>query len=203
LLLATGVVDNLPPVPGAQELYGKKLFHCPYCDGWEVRGLPLVVYGVGERGHGLSLDLKNWTDQVTLCTDGPSQLSHSENDKLEEASIEVIEDRIQSIQPTELNSIKLKFINGRSLNFAAMFFTLGHQQRSHFPKKLGCEFTDKGAVDTNNFQATGLPNLYVAGDASHDLQLVIVAAAEGAKAAFSINKSLIEKEIKEAGAGGS
>ena len=196
LLLATGVVDNLPPIQGIEQLYGKNAFHCPYCDGWEVRRLPIVVYGRGKRGHGLSLDLKNWTDQVTLCTDGPSELSGEEINKLTESSIQIIEDRIQSVQPAATNFINLQFINGNSLEFGAMFFTLGHKQRCQFPKLLGCEFTDKGAVDTNNYQATGVPNLYVAGDASHDLQLVIVAAAEGAKAAFAINKSLIEKEIK-------
>ena len=61
LLLATGVVDNLPQIQGVEEFYGKFIFHCPYCDGWEFRGQTLVVYGNGARGHGLSLDLKNWT----------------------------------------------------------------------------------------------------------------------------------------------
>ncbi|HSE41032.1 MAG TPA: NAD(P)/FAD-dependent oxidoreductase, partial [Acidobacteriota bacterium] len=125
LLLATGVIDNLPPIDGVAELYGKNIFHCPYCDGWEVRGLPLVVYGNGERGHGLSLDLKNWSDQITLCTDGPADLSRSEKSKLEDSSIHVMEDRIRSIQPSGQNSIKLQFINGNSLEFAVMFFTLG------------------------------------------------------------------------------
>jgi thioredoxin reductase len=78
LLLATGMVDELPEVNGIQKLYGESIFHCPYCDAWEFRGLPMVVYGNGKKGHGLSVDLKNWTNHVTLCTDGPSKLFSDE-----------------------------------------------------------------------------------------------------------------------------
>lgn len=192
LLLATGVVDNLPQIPGAEEFYGKFIFHCPYCDGWEVREQTLVVYGNGARGHGLSLDLKNWSDKVVLCTDGPSELTPDEIDDLKFHSISIIEDRIESIQSDRT----IRFVNGKIFEFGAMFFTLGQRQRSHLPQKLGCECSDKGAVRTTNYQVSSVPNLYVAGDASEDLQLVIVAAAEGAKAAFAINKALIAEDIK-------
>jgi thioredoxin reductase len=193
LLLATGVVDNLPQINGVEELYGKFIFHCPYCDGWEFRGQTFVVYGNGARGHGLSLDLKNWTDKVVLCTDGPADLTPKEIEDLEIHSILIIEDRIESIQPGQT----ILFRNGKLFEFGAMFFTLGQRQRSHLPQKLGCECSDKGAVKTTNYQVSSVPNLYVAGDASEDLQLVIVAAAEGAKAAFAINKALIAEDIKE------
>ena len=74
LLIATGVVDNLPEIPGFRELYGVSVFHCPYCDGWEVRDQPLAVYGRGARGLGLSLELTAWSRDLVLCTDGPSEL---------------------------------------------------------------------------------------------------------------------------------
>lgn len=193
LLLATGVVDNLPQIQGVEELYGKFIFHCPYCDGWEFRGQILVVYGNAARGHGLSLDLKNWTDNVVLCTDGPADLTPKEIEDLKIHSILIIEDRIERIQPDRT----ILFRNGKLFEFGAMFFTLGQRQRSHFPQKLGCECSDKGAVKTTNYQVSSVPNLYVAGDASEDLQLVIVAAAEGAKAAFAINKALIAEDIKQ------
>jgi thioredoxin reductase len=192
LLLATGVVDNLPQIPGAEEFYGKFIFHCPYCDGWEVRGQTLVVYGNGARGHGLSLDLKNWSDKVVLCTDGPAELTPQEIDDLKFHSILIIEDKIESIQSDRT----IRFVNGKIFEMGAMFFTLGQRQRSHLPEKLACEFSEKGAVRTSNYQVSSVPNLYVAGDASEDLQLVIVAAAEGAKAAFAINKALIAEDIK-------
>jgi thioredoxin reductase len=193
LLLATGVIDNLPQLKGVDEFYGKFIFHCPYCDGWEVRGQTLVVYGNAARGHGLSLDLKNWSDKVVLCTDGPADLTSEEIADLKLHSILIIEDRIESIQSNRT----IRFVNGELFEFGAIFFTLGQRQRSHLPQKLGCECSDKGAVKTTNYQVSSVPNLYVAGDASEDLQLVIVAAAEGAKAAFAINKALIDEDIKK------
>src|ERR1051325_6140674 len=74
LLLATGVIDELPQINGLQDFYGTSVFHCPYCDGWEMRDQPLAVYGRGENGAGLALELKLWSQQLVLCTDGPSQL---------------------------------------------------------------------------------------------------------------------------------
>jgi thioredoxin reductase len=83
LLLATGVVDNVPAIEGLRELYGKSIFHCPYCDGWELREQPMVVYGRGERGYGLSLELTGWTRDMVLLTDGPCELDEDQRERLE------------------------------------------------------------------------------------------------------------------------
>src|SRR6185436_3570317 len=74
LLLATGVVDNLPEIDGIRELYGRSVFHCPYCDGWEVRDQPIAIYGRGSRGLGLSLELTAWSRDLVLCSDGPAEI---------------------------------------------------------------------------------------------------------------------------------
>ena len=76
LVLATGLIDELPSPAGANELYGHSIFHCPYCDGWEVKDQPLAIYGRGDhKGGGLALELTQWSKSVVLCTDGPSGLS--------------------------------------------------------------------------------------------------------------------------------
>jgi thioredoxin reductase len=64
LLIATGVADRLPPIEGLRALYGRAVFHCPYCDGWEVENRPLAVYGRGRSGMGLALALRTWSRQV-------------------------------------------------------------------------------------------------------------------------------------------
>src|SRR6185436_11641602 len=74
VLLATGVVDELPVVPGLSDFYGRGVYHCPYCDGWEQRDRPLVVYGRGHKGAGLSQELLPWSRNVTLCSDGDARL---------------------------------------------------------------------------------------------------------------------------------
>ena len=89
LLLATGVCDNLPDIPGFRDFYGTSVFHCPYCDGWEVRDRPLAIYGRGARGFGLALELTAWSRDLVLCTDGPSELEAEELDRLRRNGITV------------------------------------------------------------------------------------------------------------------
>ena len=82
LLLATGVLDELPVIPGFEAFYGRSAHHCPYCDGWEWRDQPLAVYGRGEQGKGMALELTGWSRDLVLCTDGPAELSLHDRKRL-------------------------------------------------------------------------------------------------------------------------
>jgi len=195
LLLATGVVDNLPTIPGFAELYGRSVFHCPYCDGWEVRDQPLAIYGKGDQGRGLALELTAWSRDLVLCTDGPGELSPEDLERLARNGIEVREDRIARLEGTEGILERIVFVNGTILPRRALFFNTGEHERSELPAKLACEFTGHGTVRTSEYEATNVPGLYVAGDASRGVQVVIVAAAEGAEAAFAINTALLREEL--------
>jgi thioredoxin reductase len=195
LLLATGVVDNLPSFPGFRELYGRSVFHCPYCDGWEVRDEPIAIYGRGDRGAGLALELTPWSRDLVLCTDGPADLTDEQRDQLSRNGIAVREDRVAALEGVEGILTRVVFENGDRLARRALFFTTGQTQRSDLSITLGCEFNDKGTVRTGKYETTHLPGLYVAGDASRDVQWVIVAAAEGAEAAFAINTALTKEDL--------
>ena len=98
LLVATGVKDNLPEIPGFQELYGKSVFHCPYCDGWEVRDQPLAIYGRGDRGLGLSLELTGWSRDLVLCTDGPAEIAPDDLARLDRNGIRVRDERVVRLE---------------------------------------------------------------------------------------------------------
>jgi thioredoxin reductase len=196
LLIATGVCDNLPEIDGIQELYGRSVFHCPYCDGWEVRDQPIAVYGKGRRGAGLSLELTAWSRDLVLCTDGASEIAAEERARLERNGIAVREDRVAALQGRGGILERIVFASGEPLARRAMFFTTGQFQRSALAIRLGCELNDKGTVRTGKYESTHLPGLFVAGDASRAVQWVIVAAAEGAEAAFAINTDLIEEDLR-------
>src|SRR4029450_5102035 len=84
VLLATGVVDKLPSIPGIDAFYGKSVHHCPYCDGWEHRDEPVSVYGRGHSGTALALMMRNWSKDVALCTDGQSKLRAEDKKALSE-----------------------------------------------------------------------------------------------------------------------
>jgi len=194
LLIATGVMDNLPAIPGFAELYGVSVFHCPYCDGWELRDQPIAIYGRGARGLGLSLELTGWSRDLVLCTDGPSELSDEERARLDRNRISIREDRVVRLETGERLE-RIVFASGDPLPRRALFFTTGQTQQSYLAHGLGCEINEKGTVRTGKYETTHLPGLYVAGDASRAVQWVVVAAAEGAEAAFAINTDLLKDDV--------
>jgi len=197
LLLATGVVDELPQLEGLQPLYGTSVHHCPYCDGWEWRDQPIAIYGNGDEGKALALGLTAWSRDLVLCTNGASGLSEEDLEQLSREGIETREERMVRLEGSEGMLDRIVFESGESLARRALFICSGQHQRSALARKLGCRFTNKGAVDTGTCEATDVPGLYVAGDASKEAQFVIVAAAEGTEAGMAINKALLKEDLAQ------
>ena len=195
LLVATGVCDNLPRIAGIDDLYGLSVFHCPYCDGWEFRDQPIAIYGQGAHGVGLSLELTAWSRDLVLCTDGPADISDHDRERLARNAITIREERVTALEGHDGMLRCIRFDTGETLPRRALFFTTGQFQRSALAIRLGCEFSDKGTVRTGKYESTHLRGLYVAGDASRAVQWVVVAAAEGAEAAFAINTDLTREDL--------
>jgi thioredoxin reductase len=100
VLLTTGLVDDVPKLDGIERLYGKSVHHCPYCDGFEYRDQPLAVYGAGDKAAGLALMMKQWSSDVILCTDGPSDISAGLQARLREHAIAVCSEPIAKLEGT-------------------------------------------------------------------------------------------------------
>jgi thioredoxin reductase len=197
LLLATGVVDEIPPVPGIEALYGRSVHHCPYCDGWEWRDQPLASYGRGDAGAGLAIGLSVWSRDVLLCTDGRASMSKRMRTRLEAMEIRIRSERIVRLEGRDGLLDRIVFQSGQAEARRALFFSNGQHQASDLPARLGCRFTKEGAVATGKCEATNVPGLYVCGDASKEAQFVVVAAAEGAEAGMAINKALLEEGLAD------
>jgi thioredoxin reductase len=195
LLLATGVVDDLPPLEGLQPLYGRSVFHCPYCDGWESRDQPMVAYSRSPNGVGLAIELQVWSKDVVLCTDG-ARLEEKHTTRLARHKIPWRRERIAKLEGKNGQLQRIVFADGQTLDRRVMFFNMGQRQASDLAAQLGCGFTRKGAVRTGEYEVSDIPGVFVAGDASHLVQLAIVAASEGAQAAFAINTDLIKEGQK-------
>ena len=195
LLIATGVVDHVPDIPGLKEMYGRSVFHCPYCDAYEFRGQALAVFGCDEKGYGLALELLGWSRDVVLVSHGPCGIDAKGLAKLAAKQIQVREERVLRLEGQDGRLERIVFESGEPLPRSALFFTTGQTQRSHLAESLGCRFNEKGTVRTGPYETTHMHGLYVAGDASRAVQWVIVAAAEGAEAAYSINQDLIKESL--------
>lgn len=193
LLLATGLKDKLPNLPGIEPLYGKSVHHCPYCDGWESRDKPLAAYGKNQQGYGLALSLKTWSDNVMLFTDGTNKLTGPQISQLERNGIQINRKKISKLEGEGSQLKAIVMADGSTEKREVMFFSTGTEQQCTIGEMLGCEFTSKGVVKTRKLQQTNIKGIFVAGDAARDVQLVIVAAAEGTKAAVAINMELQEE----------
>ena len=195
LLIATGVIDDLPAIPGFDACYGRSVFHCPYCDGWEWRDRPLAAFGRGADVAGLALGLRTWSGDVVACTHG-ARLERRLRERLERNGVRVRTEPIARLEQTDGRLDALAFESGDPLPRAALFFATGQHPQSSLAIALGCALNRRGTVKTGSLCDTNVPRLYVAGDASRDAQFVVVAAAEGVKAACAINKALQLETLK-------
>jgi thioredoxin reductase len=196
LLLATGVADELPTVEGLDALYGTSVHHCPYCDAWEWRDQPLAVYGQGEAASALALSLTFWSPDVLLCTDGEA-LPDAAAERLAAAGVRVRDDGVVRLEGREGRLERIVFARGDPAARRALFVASGQRQRSPLAERLGCRFTEKGSVNTGACEATNVPGLFVAGDASKEAQFVVVAAAEGAEAGMAIHQALMKEDLRD------
>jgi thioredoxin reductase len=196
LLLATGVVDEVPEIPGISMFYGKSIHQCVYCDGWEWREKKIAVYGKGYRGYKLALSMTQWSSDIMLFTDGPSELDQEKLDRLKRHNIAIQKERIQSLEGNDDG--KLKFImlkNNQRIERDALFFNTSSFLRSNLLDQLGVPYTEEDGPDTGRYEKTKVPGLFVAGNILREVQLVIVAAAQGAEAGFGINAVLTKENL--------
>ena len=195
VLLATGVADVLPALPGFRELWGRGVLHCPYCHAWEVRNQPLAVYGQGSTVTGLALLVSRWSRDIVVVTDGSGHLTANARRRLRREKISIREEAVVRLIGSDDRDLRyIEFANGELLERAALFLHAPQHQRSSLAADLGARFTDKGAVWVDSGLRTSIPGLYAAGDTKPGTQQALLAAADGTRAAIVINENLSREE---------
>jgi thioredoxin reductase len=194
IILASGVRDVLPDIPGFQELWGSGVFHCPYCHGWEVAKRPLGIYGKGDDALHFVTLIRGWTNDLMLFTDGPSELAPDVTRKIRSHGITIREEKVQRLVGThELEAIVLD--NGETIARAGLFIRPKQELRSDLAHKLGCEITAQGRVHGDAVGRTSVARVYVAGDMGPGHQSVPSAAATGAVAGAGLNLELLAEDF--------
>ena len=195
VLLATGVSDILPPLPGFRELWGRGVLHCPYCHGWEVRGQPLAVYGQGRTVTGLALLVSRWSSDIIVVTDGPGHLTPNARRRLRRHKIGIREEPLVRLIGAANGELRgLEFADGSQLARAALFLHAPQHQRSPLAVEVGARCTQSGAVWIDKNAQTSVAGIYAAGDATPGTQQALLAAAAGSRAAISLNENLTREE---------
>lgn len=192
VLLATGLHDELPPLAGVEGLWGKSVMHCPYCDGYEVRGQALAVYGTDEAALHQVTMLRNWTDNLTLCTADGWKPTAAQREKLIRLGVQVIEQPIAALESTGTQIQAIRFVGGTSLDCAALFIRPKTTHRTTFARDLGCEVDEHNVIKIDLRGRTSTEGIYAAGDIASPMRSVAIAVAQGASAAYGINADLID-----------
>jgi thioredoxin reductase len=199
IIISTGLKDVLPDIENIADYYGKSLFNCPYCDGWELRDKPLVVI-IEEQKQGFHFiqTVYNWSKDIVVCTNGKSILNSEQKCLIQNKGIKIIENKIKNFEGKDGQMERIIFENGDSIIRKGGFVLPQPIQASDFAKKLGCEYNSLGGISVDFYGRTNVQGVYAAGDASvfAPAQLII-AAAEGLKAAAGVNRDLIQKEFLE------
>lgn len=193
LVLATGVRDRLPEISGVAELYGRGIYACVYCDGWELRDQPLAAFGYGPEAAEFALGLFTWSRDVILFTHGGELPTAEACARLIRHGGRVREERVVAFEPQPTGCMVV-LETGEKVPRAGVFLHYGQTAQSLLAESLGCNMEPAGVVETLEKQRTRVPGLYLAGDASHDVKFAIVAAAHGARAAHDINQALRQED---------
>ena len=198
LLLAIGLKDVWPDVPGLERVFGSNAHVCPDCDGYECVGKKVVVIGSGRKAVGMALNLSTWTSDIIICTNGePANLDLPEYcDKLDALNIPVIEFPISCVDHSGSRVHSLTFESGMALDTDKIFFAIGQYPADDLGATLGCERDAGGHIIVDDSYHTSVRNCFAAGDIVPGPQLAIAAASDGAIAALAIHKSLVPDSRK-------
>ena len=142
LLLATGLVDELPQIKNFRQFYGSTVHNCPYCDGWECRDQPIAVTGGNQDSVDLAIELLLWSKDLVLCTNGPITCDRKTVETAGRPDIRVIETPISRLEGNGDKLEGIRFTDGGFLPRSALFFSPGQHQRSPLAERLGCEFCE-------------------------------------------------------------
>lgn len=195
LIVATGVEDRLPEIPGFAQAWGISVIHCPYCHGYEVRNETTGILANGENAAHYAQLIRNWTSDLTILTNGPSTISPDVVEKIKQHGIPIVEKKIATLVHQDGYLSQVEFDDGSSFPLTALYSRPEMRQQCSVPESLGCEVTEHGLLKTDGFQKTAVPGLFVCGDASSMMRSVANAVATGNVAGAMANSELIQEEF--------
>jgi thioredoxin reductase len=190
LLFATGVEDIPLPIPGFTECWGKSVLHCPYCHGYEVHGETLGVIANGDDAFHFVPLLYQWSRNLTLLSNGPAGLGDEQRRAFAKRNIPIVEEEIVAIEHQVGQIERVRFQNGASQEFKAVFARAPFRQHCSIPEQLGCALDANGFIAVNELQETTQAGVYAAGDNTTMMRSVAIAVAAGNRAGAFLNRDL-------------
>ena len=206
LLIATGLADELPDVPGLAERFGRDVLHCPFCHGWEVRDEAIGVLATSPLAAEQALLWRQWSKDVTLFLHTAPEPTDEEYEQLAARGIAVIDGKVTGLEVTDDQLTGVTLASGQVIACRALVVSPRMTARADVPVTLGLTVEDQerrglvvgGYVAADPMGATAIPGVWVAGNVSSLFDQVIMAAAAGARAGAAIVADLMMQEISQA-----
>ncbi len=191
VLLATGIVDVSPSLPGLRDaIYEGALRYCPVCDGYEATDRKIGVVGAAAQARGKAMFLRSFSRYVTLfATDGAEALDRAARDEIKSAGIVVPEEAAVDVE-RDGDKIAVVLAGGATIDVDVLYPALGCHVHSGLAARLGATCDDVGCLKVDDRQMTTIPGLYAAGDVVTDLHQITVATGHAAIAATRIHHEL-------------
>lgn len=195
VVLATGVRDTLPEVPGLDRLFGTVAAHCPFCHGHEFSGQHVAVLGSHAHVTRVAMMLERIADRLTVFADG-GELESDTLALLERTGVDVRLEPVVSMAPTEGGAV-VRFAEGADEHIGGLMIATTFAQAAPFAEQLGLTLLPSGCIEVDHFGRTSTPGIYAAGDLAHQAALpmpmssVLAAAAAGQLAAIGIEGDLL------------
>lgn len=195
LIFATGIKDEMPNMKGFSDCWGISVLHCPYCHGYEVKNETTGILGNGDYGFEFSKLISNWTEDLTLFTNGKSTLTVEQSAILEKHHIKTVEKEIEELEHINGQIQYIIFKDGSKKMIKAIYTRLPFEQHCRIPEQLGCELTEEGYIKIDPTQKTTVQGVFACGDNVSRMRTVANAVAMGTATGIMLNKELIDENF--------
>ncbi len=197
LLVATGLRDELPDIPGLRERWARDVLHCPYCHGYEVRDKALGVLGWIPQAAGYAQIVRQWSDDVVYFAPAGTLTTETRR-HLQARDILVVEGAVRRVLHSDDRLVVVELDDGRKISRDALFVPPRFVPNDELLVGLGCEFDEDGRPIVQGEGRTSVAGVWAAGNVANPRAQVITAAGEGSAAAIAINADLVEEDVRNA-----
>lgn len=195
LIFATGLKDNMPNIKGFSDCWGISVLHCPYCHGYEVKNEKTGVLANGYGAFHLARLISNWTKDLTIFTNGKSELTQEQTDEIKRHNISIIEKEITSLKHQNGVVEEILFADNSTFELKAIYSRPPFEQHCKIPESLGCGLTEQGLIKVDSLQKTTVDNIFACGDNTNPLRAVPYSISSGNIAGVALNNAMTEEEF--------
>ncbi len=193
LILATGIKDILPAIPGLAACWGISVLHCPYCHGYEVRHERTGIVANGEAAFELASLISHWTNDLTVFTNGRATLTTTQSAALLKHGINIVETPVGILEHTNGHVQRIVFNDGTDYRVKALYIRAPFVQHFETQQSPGCELTEDGYIRIDAMQRTSVPGVFACGDNTTRMRTVANAVAMGTTTGMMVNKELVSE----------